>query len=337
MKKYAITLLALAATTTLAACGDEEATNTLAANGQDQVIQYQSTPGSVSLPELAQQLGYLGDLKLENVGQYTGGPESIQLTSIGEVDYGGAFNGAIIKSIAKGVPIKPVISYYGSDDVTNSGIYVLNDSTITRPEDLIGKKIGMNTLGAHSEFFVTDYLRQGNVTEKQIAEAQPVVIPTASAIQTLVQKQVDAVVLSNLSAQIAVQHGDLRQVTSDVDVYNRSFSAGTYFFSEDYIARNPDTVRTFTTGVAKALEWSKEQPVETVIETFTEIIEKRNSNETTDNVAYFKSYGVPTTGGEVVDEDFQIWIDWLVEKGELEEGVIELDDLYTNEFNDTLQ
>ncbi|WP_169817413.1 hypothetical protein [Caryophanon tenue] len=52
---------------------------------------------------------------------------------------------------------------------------------------------------------------------------------------------------------------------------------------------------------------------------------------------YFKSFGVPTTGGEIIEGDFTIWIDWLIEKGELEEGVIELDDLYTNEFNDYIQ
>lgn len=337
MKKYAITLFALAATTSLAACGDEESTNTLAANGQDEVLQYQSTPGSVSLPELAQELGYLGDLKLENVGQYTGGPESIQLASIGEVDFGSAFNGAIVKSIAKGVPIKPVISYYGSDDITNTAIYVLKDSGIDDAKDLIGKKIGLNTLGAHSEFFVTDYLRQANVSEKDIENAQPVVIPMASAIQTLVQEQIDAVILSGLSAQLALEHDDIKRLTADIDVYDRSFSAGTLFFTEDYIEENPDTVRTFTTGVAKAIEWSKEQPVEEVIDTFTTIIQKRDANETTDNLAYYKGTGIPTAGGEVLDEDFQIWVDWLIEKGELEAGVVALDDLYTNEFNDTLQ
>lgn len=334
--KRLLPLSALLATTLLlGACGDEK--SEAQATEQDTVLQYQSTPGSVSLAELAQELGYFENITLENVGQYTGGPESIQLVSIGEVDFGGAFNGAIVKSIAKGVPIESVISYYGSDQQTDTGLYVLESSDIDSAQDLIGKKIGMNTLGAHSEFFVTDYLRQGGLNEEQVKEAQPVVIPISSAIQTLSQQQVDAVALSSLSAELAKAHGDIKKIASDVDVYNREFSAGSLFFSHQYIQENPDTVRTFVTGVAKALEWSKEQPLETVVATFESIIQKRDENETIDNLPYFKSFGVPTTGGEIIEDDFTIWIDWLIEKGELEEGVIELDDLYTNEFNNYIQ
>ncbi|MBS7345361.1 MAG: ABC transporter substrate-binding protein [Caryophanon sp.] len=337
MKKYATILLALAATTSLAACGDEETSNTLAANGQDNVLQYQSTAGAVSLPELAEELGYFEDITLENVGPSTGGPESIQLTSIGETDFGNAFNGAIIKSVAKGVPIQAVVSSYGSDELTDNALYVLKDSGIDHPDDLVGKKIGMNTLGAHAEFFVTDYLRSGGLSEKDIKEAQPVVVPASSSIQTLKQKQLDAVVLGGLSAQLAQRDEAIVKLVSDVDVYNQTFAAGTYFFTKEYIEKNPDTVRTFTTGVAKALEWSREQPRDTLIDTFTTIIEKREGNETTENVQYFTSFGVPAANAAIQENEFSLWIDWLVKKGELEEGIIELDELYTNEFNDTLQ
>lgn len=81
--------------------------------------------GSVSFPELVTDLGYLGDLKLESIGDSVGGPESIQLTATKQIDFGAAFNGAIIKSYAKNVKIKSVIGSYGSDQNTYVGAYAL--------------------------------------------------------------------------------------------------------------------------------------------------------------------------------------------------------------------
>ena len=40
---------------------------------EDKVLQYQGSPGIVSFPELAEDLGYLGDLKLEYIGDSMGG------------------------------------------------------------------------------------------------------------------------------------------------------------------------------------------------------------------------------------------------------------------------
>ena len=31
--------------------------------------------------------------------------------------------------------------------------------------------------------------------------------------------------------------------------------------------------------------------------------------------------------------EFQVWLDWLVKSGQLAQGQVRLDDLYTNEFN----
>ena len=335
MKRFLSLSATLTATLLLTACGDEQAGTK--ANEQDTVIQYNSSPGSVILPELAYELGYLDGLTLEDIGPSTGGPESIQLTSIGETDVGSAFNGAIIKSVAKGVPIKAVISSYGSDEKTDAGLYVLKDSGITSAKDLVGKQIGINTLGAHYEFFLADYLKNSNLTAEQIKSIEPIVVPVSSSIQTLKQEQLDAVGLGGLSAQLALQDEDIVKIASDVDVYGQTFAAGTYFFTEQYIQENPDTVRTFVTGIAKAIEWAKEQPHEVIVETFTNIIKERSAEETTDNVQYFTSFGIPATGGEVQEDEFTIWLDWLIEKGELEEGVIELDDLYTNEFNNYIQ
>jgi ABC-type nitrate/sulfonate/bicarbonate transport system substrate-binding protein len=78
-------------------------------------LRFEGFSGIVGFPELAQDLGYLAPLKLVYVGSTIGGPHSIQSVVTGDTDFGGAFNGAVIKLVAAKAPIVSVISYYGSD------------------------------------------------------------------------------------------------------------------------------------------------------------------------------------------------------------------------------
>ncbi|HIW34138.1 MAG TPA: ABC transporter substrate-binding protein [Candidatus Paenibacillus intestinavium] len=300
---------------------------------EDTVLQYQSSPGSVSYPELAADLGYLGDLKLEKVSNSVGGPESIQLTATGNVDFGAAFNGATVKAISKKVKIKAVVGYYGSDENTYIGAYVLEGSSIKGAKDFIGKKIGMNILGAHAEFLVKDYLRQGGLTEKEIDEVILVTIPASNAEQTLRNKQLDIIIFSGIARDFAVERGGIVELFKDIDVFGGNFTAGDIFFTEKYISENPTTVKTFTEGVAKAIEWARETPVEEVIARYEKIVSAREGNEPISNLQYWKSTGIATKGGVIEEKNFNIWIEWLETNGELEPGKIKAEDLYTNEFN----
>jgi ABC-type nitrate/sulfonate/bicarbonate transport systems, periplasmic components len=300
---------------------------------EDKVIQYNSAPGSVSFPELAQDLGYLGDLKLDSIGGTTGGPESIQLTATKQTDFGSAFNGAIIKSISQNVKIKSVIGSYGSDKNTYIGAYVLEGSPIHSPKDFIGKKVGVNTLGAHLEFVTKDYLRKGGLTEKEIEQVTLVTIPSANAEQILRSKQIDVVLLSGVARDRALDKGGIVELFKDIDVFSSEFTAGDYFFSEEYIKKNPNTVRQFVEGVAKAIEWARTTPREEVIKRFEAIIKKRDPNESTENLQYWKSTGIAQAGGVITPDEYQVWIDWLVANGDLKKGQVKAEDLYTNEFN----
>lgn len=335
-KRFSTFLVGVAATALLAACSDTggstDSAETKSEDGQDLVLQYQSTPGSVSFVELAEALEYLGDIELEKVSDSVGGPESIQLTATGEIDFGAAFNGAIIKSYVQGVKIKSVVGNYGSDENTFIGYYTLDDSGIKTAKDLIGKKIGMNTLGAHSEFAVKQFLRDGGLTEDEIQEVELVVVPGASAEQILRAGQIDVVGLSGIGKDKALETGGIYPVFKDIDLFGE-FTAGEYFFTEKYIEENPDTVKIFVEGVAKAIEWARTTPREEVITKFEEIVSAREGNETIDNLKFWKSTGIAEEGGQIAEKEFQIWIDWLVESGELKEGQVKLEDLYTNEYN----
>lgn len=331
MKKSGSTLLILGiVSSVLAGCSDGR---TSAKGEEDKILQYQSSPGSVSFPELAADLGYLGDLKLESIGDSVGGPESIQLTATKQIDFGTAFNGAIIKSYAKNVKIKSVVGSYGSDENTYIGAYTLEGNPITSAKDFIGKKVGVNILGAHLEFVIKEYLRQGNLTEKEIEQVTLVTVPSSNAEQILRNHQIDIVLLSGIARDRALATGGVKEIFKDIDVFGTQFTAGDYFFTDQYIKDNPNTVKRFVEGVAKAIEWARTTPREEVIARFEEIVNNRERKETTDNLKFWKSTGISEKGGVITVSEYDVWIDWLVANGELKEGQVKPEDLYTNEFN----
>jgi hypothetical protein len=75
--------------------------------------------------------------------------------------------------------------------------------------------------------------------------------------------------------------------------------------------------RAFVSGVAKAIEWARTQPRETVIAEFRKIVKSRGRNEDDSQPQFWKSTGVAGAGGLIADTEFQTWIDWLTKDGEL--------------------
>lgn len=116
--RLAVALLTGALLTTATACGSSSATTKAADGAEVSELKYQGSVGTVTPAELAENLGFLGSIKLKWVGNTISGPQDIQSAATGQTDFGGAFNGAIVKLVAAKAPIKAVISYYGSDKDT---------------------------------------------------------------------------------------------------------------------------------------------------------------------------------------------------------------------------
>ncbi|MCY0929672.1 ABC transporter substrate-binding protein [Streptomyces sp. H27-H1] len=327
-RRQFLTLLGISAAAV--SCGTATATG--ARGGQVTSLKYQGNVGSVTLPELAADLGYLGDVTLDWVGNTISGPQDIQSAATGQTHFGGAFNGAIVKLASSKAQIQAVTSYYGSDKNTYLGYYVLDDSPIRSARDLIGKKVGMNTLGAHAQALLDIYLERNGVPKADAAKVESLVVPPVNTKQALRQKQIEVGVLSGVLRDKALAAGGIRPLFKDFELLG-AFSAGSYVMTRKFIKENPDTVRTFTTGVAKAIEWSRATPREEVVARFTEIVKKRGRNEDTSTLKYWRSYGVAEPGGRIADKEFQLWIDWLGERGEIKKGRLKAADLYTNEFN----
>jgi ABC-type nitrate/sulfonate/bicarbonate transport system substrate-binding protein len=325
----AIAAGALAATVLLSGCGKASDASGAA---ETRVLRYQGSVGAVTLPELAEDLGYLGDVKLTWIGNTISGPQDIQAATTGDTDFGGAFNGAIVKLVAAKAPVKAVVGYYGSNEITNMGFYVLDGSPIKTARDLIGKKIGVNTLGAHAEAVIKTYLTRNGLTDAEARQVELIVVPPVNTEQSLRQGQIDVAALSQLFRDKALDRGGIHPLFTDFGLLG-TFTAGSYVLRNDFIKKNPGTVRTFVTGVGKAIEWSRSQPRDVVIARLTDILHRRGRNEDDSALKFWKSYGVAGKGGVIADTDFSTWVDWLNRAGELNGKQVTAKDVYTNEFN----
>jgi ABC-type nitrate/sulfonate/bicarbonate transport system substrate-binding protein len=315
-------------------CGGPASAGSGANGGEVKELRYEGAANSVVLPELAADLGYLGDVKLNWVGNSTSGPASIQSTATGATDFGGAFSGAVVKLIEAGAPVKAVINYYGEDEKTFTGFYVTQDSPIRAPRDLIGKKIAVNTLGAHSDAVINSYLKKNGLSQEEIRQVQLVVVPPNDTEEAVRRGQVDVGSLSGVLQDNAKAKGGLRSLFSDYGIFG-AFAGGQYVLRNDFIQQNPGTTRIFTTGVAKAIEWLRNTPREEVIARFKKIIEARQRSESTETLKYWKSVGIPAKGA-ITDEDFSKWSAWLKDTGIVTTDITP-SKYYTNEFNDLLK
>lgn len=326
-------LAAVAAALTLAslvtACSSAQASDS---NGEIS-LRYQGWTDQVTLPEVADALGYFdGKVKLDWVGNTISGPQDVQSAATGQTDFGGAFAGAVAKLVAAGAPITAVINYYGSDAKTFTGFYVLTKSPIRTAADLVGKKVGVNTLGGQSEADIHDYLRRAGLSQSDVKKVQLVPLPPPNTEDALRRGQIDVAALSGQFQQRAVADGGVRAVFTDLQEYG-PFNGGPYVFRNDFIAKHPDAVRAFTAGVAKAIEWERITPRAQVIAEFTKIINSRHrANENTSTLKYWLSVGVPSKYGEMDDQDFTRWQSWLNDTDAVK-GTIDASKLYTNKFN----
>lgn len=316
---------ALSGCSALGAAGSAEETKT---------IRYQTNAGLVDLPELADALGYFDDsgIKLDRVGDVQGGPESLRAVATNQVDYGGAFNGAIAKLASTGAPIKAVMAYYGSSGDVSSSLLVKKDAGIQDAKDLIGKKIAVNTLGANAEAIIDTYLSQEGLSQDQIDQVTLVPLPGINEEAALRAGQVDAAYLFGSLKELALQHGGLTELVNDIDLVG-PYNGGSYVLSQRFIQQNPTTTKEFVAATAKALHYSQTHSVDDVRTIMQKYLTEHGRGDFAKALDLWRGTGVPANGGVISDDDFTLWLDWLEANGEVDPDSVQPSEIYTNEYN----
>ncbi|HEY0464024.1 MAG TPA: ABC transporter substrate-binding protein [Polyangiaceae bacterium] len=296
-------------------------------------LRYLGSHGTVSFAELGEDLGYLAPLKLKWVGNVLGGPEAIQAVTSGDVEFGSAATGSVVKLLAAGAPIQQVLASGGVDELTWGGYFVLESSPLHVARDTLGKKFAVNTLGAHAEFMIREWLRRGNVEHEQAKQVTLVVTPPANSEQMLRQGQVDVAGLSGVLRDRALERGGIRPLFRDRDLFGH-FNATTYVMRRSFLAEHPAATRQFVAATARAIEWARKTAPDAVRARLRAILQRRNRGEDPTLAKFWHSVGIRSRGGLLADDDVQMWIDWLTREGDLQRDKIKPpSELYTNEFN----
>lgn len=326
----ALAVVASAAVALVAGCGSSADDSTTTADGKT-VLRYQGSPSQVRWYELADHLGYFDRVTLEWKGDTTSGPQDIQSVATNQVDIGGAFNGSVAKLQEAGSKVTAVLADVGSDADTFQGYYSLEGSGINTARDLIGRKVGINTLGAYHEYAIKEWLHRQGLSDNEIGQVEFLVVPPVNTEQALRQKQIDVGNLGTVIKDVALEHGGLHELFRDTDLIG-SLAISSFVVRDEFIESNADDVRDFVQGTARAIRWAQTHPRDEVTAKFEEIIKGRGRAENTDFIQHWKSAGVPTAGGVIAAKEFSLWVDEAVRLGELPTG-IDVNTLFTNEFN----
>lgn len=299
-------------------------------------IRYQSGAGTVDLLQLAAALGYLDDIKLDKVGDVTGGPQMLQALVGNDVDIATSpFFGATAQLVATGAPIKAVVSTYGSSGDISSSLIVLKDSPVQSAQDLVGKKVAVNTLGANAEAVLDTWFEQEGLTDDQVKDITLVALPPLNTEEALRAGKIDAAYLSIGAIHLAEKRGGIRSVFKDTDVVG-PYNGGGAVMQDRFLDANPDAATEVATGIAKAVDYINTHEREDVLEIYDGWLEDNGYGDYVEAVDanWPGSTGVPTEDASIRDEDISLWLDWLGSRGDVDPDDIAPSDVYTNEFNE---
>ena len=332
-------LVAVLALGLLAACGSASAHEN--ADGETTTIRYQSYAGSVDVLQLAAALGYLDGLTLKKVGDVTGGPQSVQALTSHQIDISSScFFGSIAQLVATGAPIKAVAATYGSNDTISSGIVTLAGSPITDAQDLVGKKVAVNTLGANAEAVIDTWLQKSGLSEDQIKQVTLVPLPPLNTVQALQQHQVDAADIGSGQIKATEETGiKLQTLIKDTDVVG-SYNGGGVAMTDDFLDHNPKTSEQLVTGIAKAVRYIESHDRDQTLKVYDAWLKDNGYSDYVEAVDknWGGSTGVATAKTAAIsDSDISLWLDWLGGRGDVDPSKIQPSDVYTNQYNDLAQ
>lgn len=294
-------------------------------------FRYLTSRGNVTSYEIASALGWLKDkgLKLDSVGFTQGGPESLVALAGGSVDLAGAATPAIINAVVGGAKILGVMPGDGVSEHAHSKFYVLADSSIRTPQDIRDKSIAVNTLGAHLDYVIREYLRRNNLPEDAV---NLIAAPGPQLEQILRHKQADIVAVGEWQAIFAgkiEETGGVRVLFTDYEVLG-NIVLGTVAMNRAFIDAHPQAVRDFVTTSAKAVDWTRDHP-DDAKKLAADILKQRGENP--DLAKYWPGFGM-RAHALYTDHDAQFWIDALLRSGKLKPGQLAPEDIETNRFND---
>ncbi|TWH47550.1 ABC transporter substrate-binding protein [Sporomusa sp. KB1] len=320
-------IMILALSLLLAGCSKNQESKKAAAdtNGKQLDIIRVPVTADVTRPDvfmIAEDLGYFAEegIKLEYVGVIPS-PQLVASVVAGKIDVGAAHINRTIAGISAGAKIKAVVAGTETTQEIPHMVYVtLDNSPIKNAQDMVGKKVGIPTIGGCNEYTPYAYLMKNGVQSPK-GKIEVIIMPEANLEQALRQGDID-VAGFHKNPNFLMARGGLKILFTDYDVFGTVGGNTPFYFSEKFIKEKPDVVRRFVKAVAKANDWADTNQQQAIDIT----VKKANVDAKLLRNGYFAPKGI------IQPETATIWIDLLKEFGEIKSD-IKPEQIFTNEFN----
>ena len=228
-------------------------------------IAYSATATTV-LAQVAQVNGYFLQEGVEVTPHlHPYGKPALDDLFAGNADFATVAETPIMFAIMQGMKIAVIATIQTSS--TGNAIMARRDKGILTLEDLKGKKIA-TTFGTTTDFFLDAILGINGISRNDI---EIVNLKAQGMADALLQGDIDAVSTGpTYTAMMRRKFGDLVTIFQDTDIYRWTFNVvGT----QQFIQKNPDTVKKILRALVKAEEFVRENPADAqkIVSDFSEI------------------------------------------------------------------
>jgi len=212
------------------------------------------------------------DLEIETA---TGGSAIVPGIQSGSYDF--AFSNLISVMVAndKGLDMKFVangISTTGDVKSDVGSVLVKEDSKISSPKDLAGKKVSVNNLSNIGDTTIKSIVEEDGGDPGSIEFVE---VPFPDAPAALQNGIVDAAWILEPFQSSALDDG-AKMLSANFAEFDPELDVAGYFTSAEYAQENPEVTEKFTTAMNKSLQYAQENPdeVREIVGTYTKISEE---------------------------------------------------------------
>ncbi|GAA4099631.1 ABC transporter substrate-binding protein [Nonomuraea soli] len=242
-RRFGVLALALLLAGTASACGGDD--TPAAADGLTKVT-LSIPPVGDSLPVYdAIAKGYFADARLEvELRPAANGATTINALVSGSTDLALVSYPSLITARSSGIPVTIAAPAIAGTEEYASGLYVLADSGIKKPADMVGKKMATPSLGSVGDVWFRGVLLQEGLDPGSVTYVE---IPQANMAAALKAGDVDGIFQTEPTLSATQAGLDIRLID-----YQKG-PQGLFATSEKFLKDQPGVVAAFRTALAKAV------------------------------------------------------------------------------------
>jgi NitT/TauT family transport system substrate-binding protein len=209
----------------------------------------------------AQDLGLFKRAGLNiDVAQYQGGSIIVAAIVSGALQIGAGSPLPLANARLRGLPvvlIAPGYIYSASAPSPIDALAVAVNSPARTGKDLNGKTVAVTGLKSVDHIAVFGWIDQhrGDSSTVKVVE-----LPQSAMADAVADGRVDAAEIGDPALTAGIDAGRVRIIGKAYDSIAKRFFAASWFSTEDWATKNPDTVRKFARAINEASAWAVKNP-----------------------------------------------------------------------------